>query len=208
MAQTHFTPDPPRARSPSRRRSPEHPQNPAEPPQRPGSPRLRAPGTPRPARDLSAPGHPRDTESPRSFRPVALDHDPTPNDLHSSCPPWYSPQRTQAKPSEASVNPPLPSATKDPRAGSRSRNPSHPPSPPERKANGEHHPPRRGPPGGPGGRPPEEHCEPLARGRKAPSIGRRRVATGANHPASRSSAFRRGPGTPAVMLRRGTRASI
>ena len=27
--------------------------------------------------------------------------------------------------------------------------------------------------------------------------GRRRVATGANHPASRSSAFRRGPGTPA-----------
>jgi len=43
---------------------------------------------------------------------------------------------------------------------------------------------------------------------RAPSIGRRRVATGANHPASRSSAFRRGPGTPAVMLRRGTRASI
>ncbi len=38
--------------------------------------------------------------------------------------------------------------------------------------------------------------------------GRRRVATGANHPASRSSAVRRGPGTPAVMLRRGTRASI
>ena len=29
------------------------------------------------------------------------------------------------------------------------------------------------------------------------SIGRRRVATGANHPASHSSAFRRGPGTPA-----------
>src|SRR5262252_11192878 len=28
-------------------------------------------------------------------------------------------------------------------------------------------------------------------------IGRRRVATGANHPASHSSAFRRGPGTPA-----------
>src|SRR6185437_6945146 len=77
----------------------------------------------------------------------------------------------------------------------------------ERKANGEHH-PHRGPPGGPGVAPPEEHCEPLARGRKAPSIVRRRVATGANHPASRSSAFRRGPGTPAVMLRRGTRASI
>src|ERR1039457_3234190 len=28
-------------------------------------------------------------------------------------------------------------------------------------------------------------------------LGRRRVATGANHPASHSSAFRRGPGTPA-----------
>ena len=214
MAQTHFTPDPPRARSPSRRRSPEHPQNPAEPPQRPGSPRLRAPGTPRPARDLSAPGHPRDTESPRSFRPVALDHDPTPNDLHSSCPPWYSPQRTQAKPSEASVNPPLPSATKDPRAGSRSRNPSHPPSPPERKANvekkanAEHH-PLQGATGGSGGSPPRKStASHWRRGRKAPSIVRRRVATGANHPASRSSAFRRGPGTPAVMLRRGTRASI
>src|SRR6202161_3841799 len=37
-------------------------------------------------------------------------------------------------------------------------------------------------------------------------LGRRRVATGANHPASRSSAFRRGPGTPAVVPRRGTRA--
>jgi hypothetical protein len=38
--------------------------------------------------------------------------------------------------------------------------------------------------------------------------GRRRVATGANHPASRSSAFRRGPGTPAAVPRRGTRAPI
>ena len=38
--------------------------------------------------------------------------------------------------------------------------------------------------------------------------GRRRVATGANHPASQSSAFRRGPGTPAVVPRRGTRAPI
>jgi hypothetical protein len=38
--------------------------------------------------------------------------------------------------------------------------------------------------------------------------GRRRVATGANHPASLSSAFRRGPGTPAVVPRRGTRAPI
>jgi hypothetical protein len=38
--------------------------------------------------------------------------------------------------------------------------------------------------------------------------GRRRVATGANHPASLSSAFRRGPGTPAAVPRRGTRAPI
>ena len=43
---------------------------------------------------------------------------------------------------------------------------------------------------------------------KAPQIGRRRVATGANHPASQSSALRRGPGTPAVVLRRGTRAPV
>jgi hypothetical protein len=35
------------------------------------------------------------------------------------------------------------------------------------------------------------------RGPKGSSIGRRRVATGANHPASQSSALRRGPGTPA-----------
>src|SRR5215472_8135775 len=54
-------------------------------------------------------------------------------------------------------------------------------------------PPHRG---APGGRPPGKNCEPLARP-KGPSIGRRRVATGANHPASQSSAFRRGPGTPA-----------
>jgi hypothetical protein len=38
--------------------------------------------------------------------------------------------------------------------------------------------------------------------------GRRRVATGANHPASRSSAFRRGPGRPVAVPRRGTRAPI
>ena len=38
--------------------------------------------------------------------------------------------------------------------------------------------------------------------------GPRRVATGANHPASHSSALRRGPGTPAVVPRRGTRAPL
>jgi hypothetical protein len=37
---------------------------------------------------------------------------------------------------------------------------------------------------------------------------RRRVATGANHPASQSSALRRGPGTPATVPRRGTRAPL
>src|ERR1017187_9684802 len=37
---------------------------------------------------------------------------------------------------------------------------------------------------------------------------RRRVATGANHPASHSSALRRGPGTPATVPRRGTRAPL
>src|ERR1022692_4083544 len=37
---------------------------------------------------------------------------------------------------------------------------------------------------------------------------RRRVATGANHPASHSSALRRGPGTPATVPRRGTRAPV
>jgi hypothetical protein len=54
------------------------------------------------------------------------------------------------------------------------------------------------PSGGSGGRPPGGDCE-LMRRRpgRAPKIGRRRVATGANHPASQSSAFRRGPGTPA-----------
>jgi hypothetical protein len=46
------------------------------------------------------------------------------------------------------------------------------------------------------------------RAEKPPDIERRRVATGANHPASHSSAFRRGPGTPAVVPRRGTRAPI
>jgi hypothetical protein len=41
---------------------------------------------------------------------------------------------------------------------------------------------------------PGGYCELLPR---RPGIERRRVATGANHPASHSSAFRRGPGTPA-----------
>jgi hypothetical protein len=44
-----------------------------------------------------------------------------------------------------------------------------------------------------------KHCEPPAKEPvRALSIERRRVATGANHPASHSSALRRGPGTPAV----------
>ena len=56
---------------------------------------------------------------------------------------------------------------------------------------------REGPPGGPGGRPPGKALRARAeRRRRRPSMGRRRVATGANHPASHSSAFRRGPGTP------------
>jgi hypothetical protein len=52
--------------------------------------------------------------------------------------------------------------------------------------------------GGPGGRPPGSVLRAVGAGdRRPPSIERRRVATGANHPASHSSAFRRGPGTPA-----------
>ncbi len=66
-----------------------------------------------------------------------------------------------------------------------------------------------GPRGGSGGSSPRasiaSRCE---GGRRPPKTGRRRVATGANHPASQSSAFRRGPGTPAVVLRRGTRAPL
>ena len=64
-------------------------------------------------------------------------------------------------------------------------------------------------PGVRGGRPPGKALRaPAERRQRRPSMARRRVATGANHPASRSSAFRRGPGTPAVALRRGTRAPI
>jgi hypothetical protein len=44
--------------------------------------------------------------------------------------------------------------------------------------------------------------------RLAAELERRRVATGANHPASHSSALRRGPGTPATVPRRGTRAPV
>ena len=52
--------------------------------------------------------------------------------------------------------------------------------------------------GGPGGLPPGKILRADGEGvRRTPGIGRRRVATGANHPASHSSAFRRGPGTPA-----------
>jgi hypothetical protein len=43
---------------------------------------------------------------------------------------------------------------------------------------------------------------------KPASIERRRVATGANHPASHTSALRRGPGTPASVPQRGTRAPV
>ena len=52
--------------------------------------------------------------------------------------------------------------------------------------------------GGPGGHPPGKALRAKAKSAQKPTkIGRRRVATGANHPASHSSAFRRGPGTPA-----------
>ena len=52
--------------------------------------------------------------------------------------------------------------------------------------------------GGSGGSPPGKILRAVAEaGRRPASIERRRVATGANHPASHSSAFRRGPGTPA-----------
>ena len=170
------------------------------------------------------PRPPRDTESPRSFRPIPGDHDPAPNDLHSPCPPWYLHPTTEAKPSNASVNSPCQAQpgtrTKDPGAVTQpTREEGHSEQKPngehhpqkangEQKANDEHHPPQRAA-GGSGGSPPRKStASHWRRSRKAPSIVRRRVATGANHPASRSSAFRRGPGTPAVMLRRGTRASI
>src|ERR1017187_5865979 len=51
--------------------------------------------------------------------------------------------------------------------------------------------------GGPGGRPPENTASRAEADQRSAKLGRRRVATGANHPASHSSAFRRGPGTPA-----------
>src|SRR5215467_1948462 len=51
--------------------------------------------------------------------------------------------------------------------------------------------------GVPGGRPPGLVLRAIGEAAKRLSIARRRVATGANHPASQSSAFRRGPGTPA-----------
>jgi hypothetical protein len=51
---------------------------------------------------------------------------------------------------------------------------------------------------GSGGCPPGKIPRAIAKPtEKSASKGRRRVATGANHPASHSSAFRRGPGTPA-----------
>src|SRR5262249_31190857 len=53
------------------------------------------------------------------------------------------------------------------------------------------------PAGGSGGSPPRAKLRAVGEASKRLSIGRRRVATGANHPASQSSAFRRGPGTPA-----------
>ncbi len=53
-------------------------------------------------------------------------------------------------------------------------------------------------PGGPGVVLRGEYGGPQAQPAEGPpDIERRRVATGANHPASHSSAFRRGPGTPA-----------
>src|SRR5262249_42189274 len=50
---------------------------------------------------------------------------------------------------------------------------------------------------GSGGSTPRTSTASRGEGSKSTRIGRRRVATGANHPASQSSAFRRGPGTPA-----------
>jgi len=52
--------------------------------------------------------------------------------------------------------------------------------------------------GGSGGSSPRARTASHGEGaQRAPKLKRRRVATGANHPASQSSAFRRGPGTPA-----------
>ena len=56
--------------------------------------------------------------------------------------------------------------------------------------------------GVPGGRPPGRTASHSEGAPRAPKIGRRRVATGANHPASQSSAFRRGTRAPVRMLLR------
>jgi hypothetical protein len=190
------------------------PGSPAEPPQGPRSPRPRALRRPAPSAPPRRPARLRDTESPRSFRPSPSILSSTPNDLHprvlpGTPRPHSNPTTDPTRPKPV-VHPPLPSATRSQNQEPKSREQgagTRTPATPRRRPTASTT-PHRGPPGGSGGSPPGRALRAIGEGQKAPSIVRRRVATGANHPASRSSAFRRGPGTPAVMLRRGTRASI
>src|SRR5690349_16612862 len=111
--------------------------------------------------------------------------------------PGTHPNKPKAEPSKASVNPLLPSAIKKPGAASRSRNPSHPPSPPEKKANDEHHPPQRAARGVRGVAPrkstashwrgaesPEHRATPGGYGGKPPGVAFIGVPTGARNAGS------------------------
>jgi hypothetical protein len=173
MAQTHFTPDPPRARHPSRRRSPEHPQNPAESLRRPGSPRPRPPAPPRPAGDLNAPA----TRVTPSYQdPSALSPSIMTPPLMIFTPrivPGTHPN--EPKPSQAKrvSTPPCQAQPRTreqaPGAGTPATHPAHPrgrPTPRRRPTPSTT--PHRGPPGGPGGRPPGRALRAIGEGRKSP----------------------------------------
>ena len=96
---------------------------------------------------------------------------------------------------------PIPAVTAQRRArgsGARAGLRRWPPLRASQVAGGPTCPARAGATGGLRGYPPRKILRAMAKSAQKPTkIGRRRVATGANHPASHSSAFRRGPGTPA-----------
>ena len=136
--------------------------------------------------------------TPRPSGPAELGQ-PTP-----SC------ELTAPHPDQPTPEPPKMHVHQSPRPPTEPGPPHRTRPPPTEPGLRQHPPPRAGHAGGSGGSSPRKSTASHRRRppKKGPSIGRRRVATGANHPASRSSAFRRGPGTPAAALRRGTRAPI
>ena len=161
------------ARRPSRARDPTQTitrASPEPPLSLPGYRTRTAPGPPVSPPQPAAPGPRAAPVTPshqdRSAPPSSI-LNPTPDDLHPPYPPRYPPPPPSPTTVRPKRPPPLRDATRRKRQGHRSPKRTPPPTP-QKKANGEHHPPQGAARGVRGVVPPEEHCEPPARGLKGP----------------------------------------